>query len=42
MEPLVILKTLFFLIWPLLIIGIIILFRKVRKNKGLGNSLWHH
>jgi hypothetical protein len=42
MEPLAFLKTLFFLMWPLLIMGIIILFRKYRKNKGSGNSLWHH
>ena len=42
MEPLALLKTLFFLVWPLLIIGIVILSRKYRKNKGTGNSLWHH
>lgn len=42
MEPLAIMKTLFFLMWPLLIMGGIIFFRKLRKNKGSGNSLWHH
>jgi hypothetical protein len=36
MEPVAILKTLFFLVWPLLIMGIVVLVRKFRKNKGTG------
>jgi hypothetical protein len=42
MEPIAVLKILFFLMWPVLIMGLIILIRKYRKNKGTGNTLWHH
>ncbi len=42
MEWLVILKTSFFVFWPFLIIGFIILSKKIRKNKAAGRSLWFH
>ncbi len=42
MESLVILKTLLFLFWPLLIGGVVVLSKKYRKGKGVGNSLWFH
>jgi hypothetical protein len=42
MEFTAILKIVFFVLWPLLIMGIIRLVRKYRKDKGSGNSLWHH
>ena len=42
MEWQLILKTSFFLLWPLLLMGAIILSKKYRKNKGSGKSLWHH
>ncbi len=42
MEPLAILKAVLFLLWPLLIMGLIVLVRKYRKHKASGNSLWHH
>ncbi|MGZ8903548.1 MAG: hypothetical protein ACXW0H_08350 [Methylobacter sp.] len=42
MEWQLILKMLFFLLWPLLLMGIIILSKKYRKSKSPGRSLWHH
>jgi hypothetical protein len=42
MEPIAVLKILFFLMWPVLIMGLIILSRKYHKNKGTGNTLWYH
>jgi hypothetical protein len=42
MEWHVIFKTFFFLLWPFLIMGAIILSKKIRKNKNPGKSLWYH
>ncbi len=42
MEWQIILKTSFFLLWPFLLMGAIILSKKYRKNKSPGKSLWHH
>ena len=42
MEWLLIFKTAFFLLWPLLLMGAIILSKKYRKNPGKGRSLWNH
>ncbi len=42
MEWLLILKLLFFLFWPVLLIGAIIYSKKYRKNRGKGKSLWNH
>jgi hypothetical protein len=42
MEWQLILKMLFFLLWPFLIMGVIILSKKYRKNKNSGKSLWYH
>lgn len=35
-------KILFFLSWPVLLIGLIIFSKKHRKKTGKGRSLWNH
>lgn len=42
MEWLVILKILFFLLWPVLLMGAIFYSKKYRKNSGKSRSLWNH
>ena len=42
MEWLLIFKTLFFLTWPILLIGAIIFTKKHRSKKGKGRSIWNH
>jgi len=39
MESIAILKIMFFLMWPLLIMGLIILIRKYRKNQRDGKHV---
>ena len=36
------LKTVFFLFWPFLLIGIILLSKKLRKKSGPGTGIWNH
>lgn len=42
MSAMVLLKTVFFLFWPFLLMGIIVASKKLRKKPGPGRSIWNH